>query len=360
MGNCESSQSYPRKTQLDELINTGIGEKYESPFGCGPDIDGIQAGSGYQQLANKGFEWPQNGEFIWGGLGSRCSMCSNVPSYGCGCVVNPSIGGRRGTIERVAYKGNPSNCCISQNALDGDYTCDPKYKNLDSGICDASLTDYCSKDDNIISKQICKNWSSKKPNESRNIMLDFCKKDNNMNRTECKDFCFNNPGLCDQAVGEYCSRNPTDTEFCGCFNIPDNLKTLTKSGIALKPHCNISQCIKPQAYKTKAMIDDKACPVLNICEQNLNITSADKSELKGINFSCVQETSSTPAPSPTPSVPTPSSSTTPAPPVSLSSVVSSGPVQKLIKSNNINTNILILIIVLIVLIFLSSSVAVLI
>jgi len=147
MNKC-SANGYPRRFSLDELADLGIGNTVQMNTGCGPDIEGIGVGSGYDALVTKGFGWPDNGEFAWSGLGDMCGMCSDpINGYGCDkCPPDESVPGRRGTVQRVAYKGNPLLCCASQNKLVGGYTCDPKYLNqYRDATCDAMMFEYCAK-----------------------------------------------------------------------------------------------------------------------------------------------------------------------------------------------------------------------
>jgi hypothetical protein len=148
----------------------------------------------------------------------------------------------------------------------------------------------------------CLNYCSENPDKCRANLIDYCGKDNNLSSDFCKSFVRANIGPADNIVINYCSRHPEDKDFCGCLNIPNEIKNLTKSGIGVKPQCNVAQCVSASAYKTQSMLNDTSCPVLNLCEQTLNINNATKAVLSNINFSCAQTTStgsgSQPAPSP--------------------------------------------------------------
>ena len=89
MGACGS---VPESPTLDTLKNKRIGEIWESPQGCCPDIGGRQSGSGYDRCTSRGFNFPNNGEFEWL-LGGSCSMCSDPSTgYGCsGCTNRKSV-----------------------------------------------------------------------------------------------------------------------------------------------------------------------------------------------------------------------------------------------------------------------------
>jgi len=211
-------------------------------------------------------------------------------------------------------------CCATQAAKPGEENCGANLIGYNTSDCDGYMIDFCSKDDRIANNDNCKHWASKHKDAAKNISiahcswgnnmntdfcknycaenkgackqskLEYCERDNNMTTDICKTFCAENQGTCDLAAIDYCSRNPDDTDFCGCMNIPDNLKALSKSGLAIKPQCNLQQCIKASAYKTNAMLNDKSCPTLNVCDQKINIGGLDKGQLSGITFSCGQDT----------------------------------------------------------------------
>jgi hypothetical protein len=116
MTKCNDS-GYSRKFTLTELQDLNIGATQEMPNGCGANIGGTAGGSGYSTLINKGFGWPDNEEFEWGGLGSGCAMCSF--DYGCdNCTGGGTVSGKRGTVKRKAFKGDPLKCCINKQKLE--------------------------------------------------------------------------------------------------------------------------------------------------------------------------------------------------------------------------------------------------
>ena len=153
-GQCtdESAQKSKPKS-LIELAD----KKLNQPIvydGCVPDIGGGQPGSGLDRF--KGGNscgsncYPNNGEFEWAGLGESCKMCSGVVSgYGCTCPTTSSVGGRKPTIKRIAYRGDPARCCASQELLDGEFTCDPAAQKQNGRVSDYCLNSEfqrCSKD----------------------------------------------------------------------------------------------------------------------------------------------------------------------------------------------------------------------
>lgn len=344
MGQCSSidDYSYPKPIKLEDLVNTPLGGTYESPYGCAPSIIGTQAGSGYQQLINKGFSWPKNNEFTWEGLGSSCSLCSDVGSYGCQC--KGGISGQKGVIKRIAYKGDPTNCCTNQNSIDGNSTCDPKY-NYNSSICDSSMINFCSQGNNLTNNQNCINWSQKNPDASKKIIVDYCGINNNLSSDYCKSFAYQNVGVMDNSVSKYCQNNTGDTNFCGCYNIPPSL-----SNIGLKPQCNVKSCLSGTAYKPKSMLNDNSCPTVNLCLQTLNIPSLDQSQITGnIDFSCINTVQTN-----TPVSNTPLAQATP-----VASLTPSTPKIQLPQISSISFNFfkdnMVLIIIIIVVLLLSSS-----
>lgn len=185
---------------------------------------------------------------------------------------------------------NKIKCALGD--LNSPEDCNPQWcKNTQSG--QRIITDYC-KGDKLNTDERCRNYCNENPEACQNNLLGYC--ENNMDKNICKQFAFDNIGVADNMVKEYCRKNPGDTDICGCFNIPNDLKVLSSKGIGLKPQCNLEQCVKAGAYKTKAMLQDKTCPTVNICEQKLNIASLDKSQLEGVSFSCAQDTTEARAP----------------------------------------------------------------
>lgn len=136
MGKCASKQNYPTPFSINDLINLKQDEVKESPSGCCPIIAGRQAGSGYQQCTNRGFSYPDNGEFDFA-LGTNCNMCSDVAQgYGCDCD-SQSILGKRPSVQRIAFKADPKRCCLENppNHLIDGLTCPPETWNTNSQTC---------------------------------------------------------------------------------------------------------------------------------------------------------------------------------------------------------------------------------
>ena len=233
MGVC-NSKGYSRKFTLQELADLKINQTKEMQEGCGPCIDGANGGSCYDMLMRRGFGFPDNGEFTWGGLGRDCIMCSDaVDGYGCdNCGGDEGIGGCRGTVKRVAYNGNPTKCCINKECfVDGKYTCDPKYlKDYSDSGCDDVMLEYCKNGNR--EKDVCMDWVKKSIKEGRTVankdMINYCSK--NFGSKACQNWCSatrstnndngNNKSMkyvCDKAVISYCKNNKNDPN-CECIN----------------------------------------------------------------------------------------------------------------------------------------------
>ena len=159
MGQC-NSRGQSQAFTLNELADVQLGKRKEVPRGCGPAIAGTQPGSGYAWLTQRGFNFPRNGEFEYGGLGESCSMCSDVTNgYGCdNCVGAEAIAGARGTIRRVGYGAPLDQCCLNQTRFVGNQTCDPKYLGYNSDACDALMGPYCAQTNNRLTPK-CLQWS---------------------------------------------------------------------------------------------------------------------------------------------------------------------------------------------------------
>ena len=177
MGKCQSSH-YPHKYSNPELVNLNIGERAQSPSGCTPCIGGNQWGSGEDRCRHKGFSWPNNGEYEWGGLGEHdCNYCT--ADEGCDCHGGGGIAGCKCTVKRAAFNGNLGACCLLGGTrqltsvklnypmdwkyFKGDYyTCNSKIFNpyqQDSVVnCAAEVLKVCSDQDQATWDQ----WDAKK------------------------------------------------------------------------------------------------------------------------------------------------------------------------------------------------------
>ena len=97
-----SCGTHPKAYSLNDLKDLEINKTKQQNKGCCPNIGGAQDGGGQDRCLAKGFSWPNNGEFEWGGLGTSCNMCSDTSSYGCDCSGS-AIGGKRPKVKRTAF-----------------------------------------------------------------------------------------------------------------------------------------------------------------------------------------------------------------------------------------------------------------
>jgi len=275
MGTCNST-GRSRAFTIDELADLPLGEKKEMGNGCGPSVNGTQGGSCYARLVQRGFAWPDNGEFNWGGMGSSCNMCSDASGgYGCdNCKGSKAVGGHRGTVKRIAYLGDRSECCKQQKRIINGKTCDPKYlKNYQDDACDIDMKDYCVGE--TLTKEECQKWVHTALDQNRsapNISLrEYCSQGTNFNNQVCQQWCdkvknkSTMSGECDQAVANYCQKNATDV-LCTCINPPENV-TKAEGLISSAKVCWYRACkdLANDNYITSTMRDQKKNCVSTVC-----------------------------------------------------------------------------------------------
>ncbi|AYV77352.1 MAG: myristylated protein [Barrevirus sp.] len=290
MGTC-NSKGQSRAFTLAELADLPVNAIKEMGNGCGPSIDGLQGGSCYDWLTKRGFSYPDNGEFNWGGLGSSCPMCSDVNNgYGCdNCGGAQAIGGSRGTVKRIAFTGDPTNCCLSngQKIIDNK-TCDPMYRSYITTACDDTMFNYCN-NGNWQTNQ-CRSWTQALISAGRtnaNIALsNYCSLSNNFSKDECQEWCSatrNQPNMksaCDTASISYCKNNPTDPQ-CTCSNPPTTITQL-QDLMATSKVCWYKPCqtLDNDNYITSSMEDQKRNCVSTTClidVNNVTISGTDNS-----------------------------------------------------------------------------------
>ncbi len=163
-----SSTYSPSDTQ-----DLGLGEIYNgtatSGKGCVPNITGTQAGSGNAWAVSKGFKW-DNAEFDFA-LGNSCGLCSGC--YGNECSGIHAISGVRPTVKRKAYTGDVVNCCTTGAKLDGNKTCDPKFRTSNASRVEAcgtaGMDTYCDNSTNYSKNQFCKDNYKQIPTASKNL-----------------------------------------------------------------------------------------------------------------------------------------------------------------------------------------------
>ena len=74
MGKCGDENTKPYKFTLDELADVAIDDTKEMIRGCGPNADGTHE----TWLYNRGWGWPDNGEFEYYGLKLTKGNCEKA------------------------------------------------------------------------------------------------------------------------------------------------------------------------------------------------------------------------------------------------------------------------------------------
>jgi len=165
------------------------GGNLQYPTGCTAEISGTAAGSGFSYCVNKGFSWPENGEYNWGGYHGDCNMCifnygyergshkpagypdrtGQVPYLSC---ASGAPSGARCSVKRIAYNGDPTSCCLAarggggkvgqttglpkggqfswDHVFEDTYTCDPnamKPQDCNSASIFGNVSKICAKQD---------------------------------------------------------------------------------------------------------------------------------------------------------------------------------------------------------------------
>lgn len=287
MGACGS---VPESPTLDTLKNKRIGEIWESPQGCCPDIGGRQSGSGYDRCTSRGFNFPNNGEFEWL-LGGSCSMCSDPSTgYGCsGCTSAGSIGGKKPAVKRIAYNGDPVQCCLTGNAIVNGNTCDPKYRGgSGSSDCSSVVSNVCASDP---STSTCRTWGTTNKDLYNGYVKSYCSNINNLKTQFCKDKVIEIGGV-DSTYQQLCN-DPQykDTQFCSCgVSYPTDYADIINSNPQIKnvldnPKCYNKTCVQ-YGYQTS---NQRAftCPNLNICSNVINLTDSTDSSANRNVQTCI-------------------------------------------------------------------------
>ncbi len=277
MGTCGS---HPPKYTLENLKELGINQKKEAATGCCPNIGGAQSGGGQDRCMGKGFSWPNNGEFAWGGLGGSCKMCSSTGSYGCSSKCGSgggTIGGKRPTVKRIAYNANPVDCCSKStptNPIVNGKTCDPKYRGMSQSACQDILQSECTADASF--SEHCLAWGNTSDNAQRsldNYKAQYCNvPDNYRNDINCQTWCNTNTGKgrCDVAVSDYCAdiANLND-DTCSCINSPiDQPQCTAATADGVDVSDKLCQVHGYLTANMKSVIDNAACPTVYNCKQD--------------------------------------------------------------------------------------------
>lgn len=233
----------PVKVTLNDLASIPIGQRFTGT-GCCP-----RTNKTLQVCSSKGFSWPSNGEFEWGGGGAGCKLCSG--EYGCECARS-AIGGVRPTVRRISYKGDATICCRTSYKTQGNFTCDPAFNRPTNAACITSMYNYCEKDTRFFTDAQCASWVNFSAANKESAFSRMQSLANDVTRVEygwAKDWCMKNPGKCDAMMNAYCKKYP-NSEHCKCINS----KTKQIAGIQFNPACVDEACIKGDAYKTANML----------------------------------------------------------------------------------------------------------
>ena len=278
---------------------------------CMDDTDG--EGGMYGRIGPLFGFAPPSGEFELGAQqASGCKACPwrDYRTYG----VNPSkcpnfavTGGREPTIRRKiigGYTGNITNCCISSAKLDGNKTCDPKYRSGPSApACSDTYRSICSQ--NPLDPR-CIAWKDATTENKamyRQLLTAYC--GSNMGNKECQEAILREDLSMDNKYDLYCGDHPT-VPFCAC-RVPSNLgtaKTL-EDWMAQSPACFSGKCIEG-GYKTAGQRANKCPSSVSSCVNNLNV-AGDNVKLNNVTTQCLQN--ATGYPSKTPEVPPPTNYT---------------------------------------------------
>lgn len=189
----------PTSFTLSDLADIKVDESKEQTTGCG-GFPGNTTGD----LWNAGFRYPLNGEFEWdSNLGSECWTCSNNWGEECFNAGAGGRGGRRGKIKRKSFKGDISSCCLNNiknpgvHKIEGDYTCDPKYRSPTNAECKTKITTFCGDGDKIVTDDRCIALANADATTYNTLMGEYCNSsDANAKGDKCINWCSSNSTAC--------------------------------------------------------------------------------------------------------------------------------------------------------------------
>lgn len=269
----------PGPVELNDLVNISIGDVYTVPGGCCPDI-AWRHGDCPARFSQRGGSFPNNGEFNIVESNQGCGACGLV-RLGYGCECSGGMNGNKFGIQRVAYNGDPTQCCISGAQIDGSYTCNPEYNNASSPSCSSALNDYCSQGANMFTNPRCGEWATANPNEYNNAMGMIC---NAMDLTldqysgQCISWCMQNPGKCNTSMQNYCTENP-DISMCSCYASTAAMKNIFASDV--NPSCIDANCIQHGYQFYEGNLN---CPNEVTCIEQLNLKNSGIAIAPNINL----------------------------------------------------------------------------
>jgi len=285
MGLCTCSCGHrPEKYTNPDLVTLNIGDRKQSPKGCGPSIGGRQGGSCYDWCMDKGFKWPSNGEYDWGGQGDGCKLCSF--DYGCNCSGKfgcCDLGGSKCTVKRTGYNGHPGACCllggtrqltgikytdtsVDWSDIDDDtYTCNSKiyspYQKDSTVNCATEVSKICSGQDAATWNEwdpkqngLCVAWvnaaGSAHYSEATDVLQNSLQEFANASKTidqpgsvaaqnyvgNVLEQCAKYPGACDSQLKQLCStltRDDVLDAYDGMANNQNNWNIVAACGCHL-------------------------------------------------------------------------------------------------------------------------------
>jgi hypothetical protein len=271
----------PYNFSLDELQDLSIDDQKQQNHGCGPDISGSQAGSWKDQLRDKGFGWPDNGEFNWGDMGDGCTMCAGVWDYGKEC--NSGVGGRRPKVKRVAFNGNKDDCCWanhrgkdSTKTKDGK-TCDPKYRDPNGNDCTSVYRPFCESGSRIVDNDWCKPFESSNSTLYNTLMKNYCNSSyDSAKHSRCIDWCKSNSTQCTTLnTLTDCQKYGLKTNNCTSENVV-KMQTLCKQyGLESEQGMRLYGCNADaiSTFKKECSdnnVDLKACTPISLQDAKVN------------------------------------------------------------------------------------------
>lgn len=286
---CASGPYIPRKGRLFLFLSAGSygmlvyivmsGEiRYTSACGaCGPAVQDKASCVG-----EFGDEWAYSD---YGSCGDCQFNCVDFGLLGTACT-----NGAKAKCKHISYLGDKTSCCLGRGpGSNAKNSCNPTY-NISNPECDQTYATYCSTGDRIITDSICKNWRNIRPQQSRQILQNYCTThlDDPACRTWCKSIADGGDGACDAAVQEWCNSHPDDP-YCTCIKSP-----LQNPKYGINPKCNDRKCIDT-GYIT-ANMRNTYCPDITNCDIQAQMANSGV-QLTGvtINQNCGKNT---PVPAP--------------------------------------------------------------
>ncbi len=280
MGNTSGSSGPagrgPTSPTINDLKNLRIGEVWSpNDTTCCPVTDDSNG-----SCVKKGFSWPANGEFTWGGLGDTCNTVCAV-NYGNTC--NSGIIGRKPQVKRTAYLADRAACCKGGDQIINGKTCDPQYINPTSDGCSAQLAKTCV-GEALFTDSACQSWCSKNPELCNTNKSQYCKL--NMERLNCQNFALklsqSGDNRMDGTVSDYCARTSGDS-FCACQIKPIYTGSNPELQVLNVPSCFDSACIN-YGYKNASQLAFK-CPT-SICANTVKVSDIGLSSVGNVIQKC--------------------------------------------------------------------------